>query len=102
MVKKSSSKPKSTKSPVTKRHKKVLRDNISGITKPVLARLYHNAGGLRMEKVCYAELREILKTELEHIVRDSVILAQSRKAKTVKSSDVKRAVNENRGGLAMV
>merc|ERR1712135_202533 len=56
-----------------KRHRKVLRDNIQGITKPAIRRLAR---------------RGVLKVFLESVIRDAVTYTEHAKRKTVTAMDV--------------
>lgn len=55
-----------------KRHRKVLRDNIQGITKPAIRRLARRGGVKRISGLIYEETRGVLKVFLEHVIRDAV------------------------------
>ena len=44
-----------------KRHRKVLRDNIQGITKPAIRRLARHGGVKRISGLIYEETRGVLK-----------------------------------------
>ena len=44
-----------------KRHRKVLRDNIQGITKPAIRRLARRSGVKRISGLIYEETRAVLK-----------------------------------------
>merc|ERR1711981_1343314 len=55
-----------------KRHRKVLRDNIQGITKPAIHRLARRGGVKRISGLIYEETRGVLKVFLENVVRDAV------------------------------
>ena len=44
-----------------KRHRKVLRDNIQGITKPAIRRLARRGGVKRISGLIYEEARGVLK-----------------------------------------
>ena len=46
-----------------KRHRKVLRDNIQGITKPAIRRLARRGGVKRISGLIYEETRGVLKVE---------------------------------------
>src|SRR5947199_10865679 len=52
-----------------KRHRKVLRDNIQGISKPAIRRLARRGGVKRISGPIYEETRGILKVFLENIIR---------------------------------
>ncbi|CAM6108381.1 unnamed protein product [Calypogeia fissa] len=72
----------------TKRHRKVLRDNIHGITKPAIRRLARRGGVKRISGLIYEETRSVLRTFLENVVRDAVIYMEHSKRKTVTAMDV--------------
>lgn len=44
-----------------KRHRKILRDNIQGITKPAIRRLARRGGVKRISGLIYEETRGVLK-----------------------------------------
>ena len=48
-----------------KRHRKILRDNIQGITKPAIRRLARRGGVKRISGLIYEETRGVLKVFLE-------------------------------------
>ena len=70
-----------------KRHRKILRDNIQGITKPAILRLVYRAGGKRISKLIYEEIRGVIKVELENLQRDAVTIAEYARRKTIQSQD---------------
>ncbi|KAK3729322.1 hypothetical protein QZH41_000696 [Actinostola sp. cb2023] len=49
-----------------KRHRKILRDNIQGITKPAIRRLARRGGVKRISGLIYEETRGVLKVFLEN------------------------------------
>ncbi|CAI2184851.1 9183_t:CDS:2, partial [Funneliformis geosporum] len=63
-----------------KRHRKILRDNIQGITKPAIRRLARRGGVKRISGLIYEETRGVLK--------DAVTYTEHAKRKTVTSLDV--------------
>lgn len=71
-----------------KRHRKILRDNIQGITKPAIRRLARRGGVKRISGLIYEETRGVLKTFLENVIRDAVTYTEHAKRKTVTSLDV--------------
>jgi histone H4 len=71
-----------------KRHRKVLRDNIQGITKPAIRRLARRGGVKRISGLVYEETRGVLKVFLENVVRDAVTYTEHAKRKTVTAMDV--------------
>ena len=71
-----------------KRRHKILRDNITGITKPAIRRLARRGGVKRISGQIYDETRVVLKNFLEGIVRDAVTYTEHARRKTVTSMDV--------------
>merc|ERR1712000_761254 len=71
-----------------KRHRKILKDNIQGITKPAIRRLARRGGVKRISAMIYEETRGVLKTFLEGVIRDAVTYTEHAKRKTVTSLDV--------------
>jgi histone H4 len=59
-----------------RRNRRVLRDNIQGITKPALSLLARRAGCLLLSELCYEELRGILKVFLEKVLKASITNAE--------------------------
>ncbi|KAL5100729.1 hypothetical protein RYX36_005056 [Vicia faba] len=66
-----------------KRHRKVLRDNIQGITKPAIRRLARRGGVKRISGLIYEETRGVLKIFLENVIRDAVTYTEHARRKTV-------------------
>ena len=89
-----------------KRHRKVLRDNIQGITKPAIRRLARRGGVKRISGLVYEEvmkcpsnifqftlidlfqIRAVLRVFLENVMRDAVTYTEHAKRKTVMATDV--------------
>ncbi|XP_062872551.1 histone H4-like [Trichomycterus rosablanca] len=71
-----------------KRHRRVLRDNIQGITKPAIRRLARRGGVKRISGLIYEETRGVLKVFLENVIRDAVTYTEHAKRKTVTAMDV--------------
>ena len=71
-----------------KRHRKVLRDNIQGITKPAIRRLARRGGVKRISGLIYEETRSVLKVFLENVIRDAVTYTEHARRKTVTAIDV--------------
>jgi histone H4 len=53
----------------TKRHLKVMRENIQGITEPPIRRLLRRGGIKRISDI-YEEIRGVLRHFLENVIRD--------------------------------
>lgn len=81
------------------RHRKILRDNIAGITKPAIRRILRRAGVLRISGLVYEETRGVLKTWLEKIVKDMIIFKEYDRRKTVQTEDLEAALDSN--GIAL-
>uniref|UniRef100_UPI00398EDEC0 histone H4-like n=1 Tax=Pristiophorus japonicus TaxID=55135 RepID=UPI00398EDEC0 len=71
-----------------KRHHKVLRDNIQGITKHAIRRLAHCGGVKRISGLIYEETRGVLKVYLGNVIRDAVTYTEHDKLKTVTAMHV--------------
>merc|ERR1711991_117247 len=72
-----------------KRHsKKMIQDNIQGITKPAIRRLARRGGVKRISGLIYDETRGVLKLFLESVIRDSVTYTEHARRKTVMAMDV--------------
>ncbi|XP_043925636.1 histone H4 variant TH091-like [Protopterus annectens] len=71
-----------------KRHCKVLRDNIQGITNLAIHHLAHRGGVKRISGLIYEETHGVLKVVLENVVRDAVTYTEHAKRKTVTDMDV--------------
>merc|ERR1712020_684814 len=71
-----------------KRHRKILRDNIQGITKPAIRRLARRGGVKRISGLIYEETRGVLKNYLESVVRDAVTYTEHARRKTVVAMDI--------------
>jgi len=78
----------------TKRQKKTLKDNIRGITKPAVRRLARRGGVKRISGIMYEEVRGILKSFVEGVVRDSVSYTEYSKRTTVTALDVVYALRK--------
>ena len=70
------------------KRRKVLRDNIQGITKPAIRRLARRGGVKRISGLVYEETRSVLKVFLENVVRDAVTYTEHARRKTVTAMDV--------------
>ena len=71
-----------------KRHRKVLRDNVQGITKPAIRRLARRGGVKRINGMMYDETRKVLKSFLENVVKDATTYTEHAKRKTVTALDI--------------
>lgn len=71
-----------------KRHRKVLRDNVQGITKPAIRRLARRGGVKRISGLIYEEVRMVLKSFLEGVIRLAICYTEHGQRKTVTAMDV--------------
>ena len=78
----------------TKRMKKVLRDNIRGITKGSIRRLARRGGVKRISGTVYEEVRGVLKSFVEGVVRDATAYTEHAKRHTVTALDVVHALKK--------
>ena len=70
------------------RHRRVIRDNIEGITKPAIRRLARRGGVKRISGLIYEEIKGILKVFLENTIRDTITYTELSRRKTVTALDV--------------
>ncbi|XP_078069731.1 histone H4-like [Mustelus asterias] len=71
-----------------KQHRKVLHDNIQGITKVAIRRLAHRGGVKRILGLISEETHGVLKVFLENVIRDAATYTEHAKQKTVTAMDV--------------
>ncbi|XP_053435637.1 uncharacterized protein LOC128577429 [Nycticebus coucang] len=71
-----------------KRHHKILRNNIQGITKPDIRRLARRGGVKRLSALIYEEVRAALKVYLEAVIMVAVTYTEHAKRKTVSAMDI--------------
>ena len=70
------------------RHRKILQDNILGITKPSIRRLARRGGVKRISGLVYEETRGVIKVFLATVLRDTVSYCEHAGRKTVTAMDV--------------
>ncbi|KAI5245606.1 hypothetical protein E4T42_06729 [Aureobasidium subglaciale] len=78
--------------PGARRHLKIARDNIEGITKPSVRRLARRGGVKRISATIYDETRSVLRSFLERVIRDAVAYTEHAQRKTVTSLDIVHAL----------
>ena len=88
LIKKPRPKKKKLEKGGAKRHRKVLRDNINGITKPAIRRLARRGGVKRLSGLIYETTRIVLKEFLEKVVMDAITYTEHARRKTVSAMDV--------------
>ncbi len=78
----------------TKRMKKVLKDNVKSITKGSIRRLARRGGVKRISGLLYEEVRGVVKSFVEGVVRDATSYPEHAKRKTVTAVDVVLALKK--------
>eukprot|EP00959_Pyramimonas_sp_CCMP1952_P180548 3775127-Pyramimonas_sp.AAC.1 len=78
-----------------KRHRRVVRDNLQGITKPAIRRLARRGGVKRINRLVYDETRGYLRSFLETILCDVFTYAQHARRMHVTVKDVLHALKRN-------
>ena len=78
-----------------RRHRKVLRDNIQGVTKGAIQRLAQVAGVKRISGLVYEEIRGVLKVYLENVLKNAILYTEHSRRKTVSVEDVEAALNRH-------
>tara|TARA_B100000405_G_scaffold13983_2_gene11640 strand:+ start:7159 stop:7476 length:318 start_codon:yes stop_codon:yes gene_type:complete len=71
-----------------KRHRKVLRDNIQGITKPAIRRLARRSGIKRISGELYETVRGHTKTFLTNVICDAITYTEHARRRTVSAMDL--------------
>lgn len=71
-----------------KRHRKILKDNILGITKPAIRRSARRGGVKRLSGLIYEEMREVIKKFLQSVLQDALMFTEHARRKTVSALDV--------------
>ena len=81
-----------------RRHRKVLRDNIQGITKSAIQRLGYKAGVRSMSGFVHDDVRGIIKIFLENVIRQAVTLVEYYRKKTISEGLVSAALMDSGWG----
>lgn len=71
-----------------KRHRKVVRDSVRGITKGDIRRLARRGGVKRLSTQIYDEVRTAMQDRLKLILKDCTVFLDHSKRKTITVSDV--------------
>ncbi|KFY07130.1 hypothetical protein V492_07420 [Pseudogymnoascus sp. VKM F-4246] len=71
-----------------RRHRKIMRDSIHGITKNDIKRLARRGGVKRISAMIYDDTREAMKAHLQMILKDCIIFLEHANRKTVTVGDV--------------
>lgn len=75
-----------------KRHRKVLRDSVQGISKGSIRHLARRGGVKRLSGLIYEETRGALKVFLENVIHDAYRYTESAKRKTITNMDIEYAL----------
>ncbi|KAG1678642.1 hypothetical protein FOA52_012649 [Chlamydomonas sp. UWO 241] len=75
-----------------KRHRKVLRDNIQGLTKADIRRLARRGGVKCLSGLVYEETRGALKVFLENVIHDAMTFTKHARRNTATAFDVVHAL----------
>jgi histone H4 len=73
-------------------HRKILRDNIQGVTKSAIRGLARRGGVKRISGLVYEETRGCLKVYLENVLRGAITYTEHARRKTVSAMDVVHAL----------
>lgn len=74
------------------KHRRILRDNIQGITKPGIKRICRRAGVLRISGQVYEEFRGRMKVFMEDLLKNILTITEHHRRKTVTESDLESAL----------
>lgn len=78
-----------------KRHKKVMRDNINGISNAEIRRLGRRGGVKRISRMVYPEIRGTLTLFLQDVIRSATTYTEHARRKTVTARDVVYALKSS-------
>ena len=70
------------------RHRRVLRDNLMGISKADIRRLARRGGVKRLSSAIYPEMRDVLKNFLQRIIGTAIVYTEYASRKTVTVHDI--------------
>ncbi|KAK3645726.1 hypothetical protein LTR56_008913 [Elasticomyces elasticus] len=71
-----------------KRHRKIMRDNLQGVSKGDIRRLARRGGVKRISGMLYQDTRLVLRQYLEKVLKDVCAVVENCGRKTVTTSDV--------------
>ena len=77
-----------------KRVKKVLKANASSVSQGSIKRLARRAGVKRVSATVYGEIRSVLRSFVDGVVRDATAYVEVRKARTVSTQDIVAALRK--------
>ena len=71
-----------------KRHRKIGKEPIQGVTKPAIRRLARRGGVKRISGLMYEEIRGITKVYLENVLKDAIAYTEHARRKTINAMDI--------------
>lgn len=71
-----------------KRHRKLGKEPIQGVTKPAIRRLARRGGVKRISGLMYEEIRGITKVYLENVLKDAIAYTEHARRKTITAMDI--------------
>ncbi len=75
-----------------RRHRRILRDTIQGITKDAIQRIAFKAGVKSLSGLMYEELRSVMKVWLDDVIRVAYIYSEHYRKKTINEGMVSAAL----------
>ncbi|OAQ97876.1 hypothetical protein LLEC1_04541 [Akanthomyces lecanii] len=72
-----------------RRSRKIVKDAVSGVTRPAIRRLARRGGVKRMSAAIYEVARKVMRDHLTEILKICCIYVDHRKTKTVTTQDVR-------------
>ena len=78
-----------------KRHQRVLRDNILGVTNPAVRRLARRGGVKRIAGSMYEESRGVIESFMKKVIGDAVTYTEHARRQTVNAMDVVYALKKH-------
>lgn len=82
------------------RQRKILRDNIQGLTNPAFQRIARQAGVKSMSSVSYLELRGVTKVHMEQVIYSAMMYMEHDRRKTLGLNDILRGIEDQGDKLA--
>lgn len=78
-----------------KRHRRLLQNNLAGISNKELRRLARRGGVKRLNTLVYDEMRGALRDFLHNVIKHSVTYAEHARRKTVTTLDIMYALKRS-------
>jgi histone H3/H4 len=81
--------------PTKSKNRKILRDNIEGLSNAAIMRLAHKAGVKSLSSLIYEEMRGVIKVFLEKMIENALTFCQHHKRTTIQRFDIIEAARVN-------